>query len=99
MLRKIIKSELQHTHMQYVYYLHDEEGEFGFVALHRDYKPGIIFKETEEVRLDTTTMGLIFEFMDRLQKIINNDELDTLRDEYYYNETGQTQSTNSPSKQ
>jgi len=83
--------------MEYVYYLHDEDGEFGFVALHRDYKPDIVFKSTEEVWLDASTMGLIFEFMDRLQKIINNDELDTLRDEYYYNETNEARIPNKTS--
>jgi hypothetical protein len=99
MIQKIIKSELSYTHMQHVYNVHDEEGEFGFIALHRDHEE-VIFKLTEEKWLELDEMALIYEFMDRIQKIIENKELDTLRNEYFYaTDPRKAQSTDSPSKQ
>jgi hypothetical protein len=97
MIKKITKSNLNYTHMKHVYTVDDEKGEFGFIAEHANLK-GVHFKLTEEKYLSVPEVCLICEFMDRLQKIIDGNELDTLRDEYYYNEARPTPSTDTPRK-
>lgn len=97
MIKKILKADLRHypNRLKYktVYTVHDEDdtGEFGFIGLNTDGE--VEFKITEEKFINIDEMALMYEFMDRLQKIDQNKELDTLRDEYYYGvEPRQTES-------
>jgi hypothetical protein len=85
------------SHQILIYTVEDEQGEFGFVVLNKDAT--VEFKITEELYLKLDEMGFIFEFMDRIKKIHDGEELDTLADEYFYNETGKAPGPDSPSEQ
>lgn len=97
MIKKIVKGNSRHypSKLKYVivYTVHDEDdsGELGFIGLNEDNE--VHFKVTEEVFLEVADMCILCEFMDRLKRIAENKELNTLRDEYYYGvEPRQTES-------
>ena len=97
MITKIVRKHSRYHKYLFGVYDEDELNFFAFIALNMSGQ--VYFLITEDKYLDVAEMGIIFEFMDRLQKIGKGTNLDTITDEYFFNEPGPAQSTNSLSKQ
>lgn len=86
MVRKIVKADrtLYGNVYKLVYTVHDEDntGEFGFIALKKTGE--VHFKITEDKYLSMDEVNAIDDFMKKLNRIENDEELNTLRDEYFY---------------
>lgn len=97
MITKIIRRASRYYKYVYAVYDEDTANDFGIIGLNTAGE--VLFLVTEDKYMNTAEMGIIFEFMDRLQRVANGENLDTLADEYFFNETRQAQSTNTPRKQ
>lgn len=96
MIKKIVKHTARTKQsIQYLlnYEVHGEDGEFGFIGLRPNGEVIFKFVGIEYDSLDFGEIEIIHHFMHQLYQIHFGDELNTLRDEYYYNEPRPTQGT------
>lgn len=73
-----------------LYVVHDEDttAEFGYIIL--DKQGNVTFRLTEEKALSMDEIQVIDEFMQKIHRIENDDELNTLQEIYYFSKHERT---------